>query len=265
MIFHSSLEFSLLLLVIEFGVAACILMFLLLRRSRAQEQTQTAAVTTLVAKVEATTDARREALTAIFGETYGFDPQETERIVSDFIERERAFYNAMISVHLGRGGKTLGDVPAELTKVVAPWLRLTPKNMLDSGAVEVLETTNRTLSQELAQTKIVLDALMEEYNAAFHKGQIAAQQPAGPSSHLPATPAPAAAEIEPPAAVAEMFDDVPTAAEVAAQLGDIIELDLDLTDPSLVAPLPPGVAQLTPNDLDALMENLDVEYKSVAA
>lgn len=259
----SALEFALLCLTVQFAGVAGGILFAFLRRGRAQVQAQAEAVTGLVSKVEATADARRAALSAIIAETYRFDDGETERVVTDFIERERAFYNAMIGVHLGRGGKTLADVPGELTKVVAPWLRLTPKGMISADAVEALENANSILNQELASTKRVLDELMEEYNAAFHKEREqaaqAAQAATGESVHeqdlmsidddvTPSPPGPGAAS---------------GAAASEDPGGEIIALDLDVGDD---AP-PAAVDGLTPNDLDALMENLDADYapKSAAA
>lgn len=256
----TALEFALLGLTVQFAAIACGILFAFLRRGRVEVLAQTAAVTGLVSKVEATADARREALSAIIAETYRFDDAETERVVSDFIERERAFYNAMIGVHLGRGGKTLADVPGELTKVVAPWLRLTPKGMISADAVEALENANSVLNQELASTKRVLDELMEEYNAAFHKERERAAEAAAEATHEQdllsidddLVPAPRSAER---AAAPAATDDDPG--------GEIIALDLDVGDESAPAP----ADGLTPNDLDALMENLDAEYapKSAAA
>ncbi|MGH8596611.1 MAG: hypothetical protein ACREXT_08135, partial [Gammaproteobacteria bacterium] len=116
----NTLDAGLLVLTVEFALVACGLAFLQWRGGRRQTLKETNTVGDLVATVEGATDARREALTAIFTATYGFDAAEATRAVADFMERERAFYNAMISIHLGRGGKSLADVPNELTRVVAP-------------------------------------------------------------------------------------------------------------------------------------------------
>ena len=160
MIPATSLEAGLLILAVEFALIACGVTFAVLHRSRSTQQHQATEITGLVNKVAATTDVRREALSAIFAETYRFDPAETERVVTDFIERERAFYNAMIGVHLGRGGKTLEDVPTELTKVIAPWLRLTPRNMVSVETVEALETARAAYRlQRMAPTACQIYAL----------------------------------------------------------------------------------------------------------
>ncbi len=257
----TSLEVGLLILLVEFAGIAGALLLVGLRRRRHTEKTQTTEITGLVNKVEATTDVRREALSAIISETYQFEAAETERVVSDFIERERAFYNAMIGVHLGRGGKTLEDVPAELTKVVAPWLRLTPKNMVSADAVETLATANSVLNEELSHTKRVLDELMNEYNAAFHKEQQAQRAAVAAASasdthdllsiddeDLSASDTAKVATTAPPPPTGDIFEDE----------GEIIALDLDLGDTG-------GAEDLTPNDLDALMENLGTEYTREAA
>jgi hypothetical protein len=259
----TSLEVGLLILLVEFAAIAGAIVFIALRRGRHTEKTQATEITGLVHKVEATTEARREALSAIISETYQFEAEETERVVSDFIERERAFYNAMIGVHLGRGGKTLEDVPSELTKVVAPWLRLTPKNMVSADAVEALASENSALSQELSSTKRVLDELMDEYNAAFHKEQQAQRTAATATPEIDTHDLLSIDDDDLPlAAVSPATTPLPTPPPAATDLfeeeGEIIALDLDMGDT--------GAAEdLTPNDLDALMENLGTEYAREAA
>ncbi|MBI2799648.1 MAG: hypothetical protein HYX63_05085 [Gammaproteobacteria bacterium] len=267
----TALELSLLVLTLEFALIAIAIVGFTLHGGRRTQAVQITAATSLVTKVEATEAARRDALSAIFRDTYNFDAAESERVVTDFIERERAFYNAMIGVHLGRGGKSLDDVPAELTKVIAPWLRLTPKNMINADAVQALENANSMLNQELTSTKRVLDELMEEYNAAFHKEQQrrgAATDPqpgAVDDSHdrlsiddsVPRETSATLSILRP-----EPPDTSPTANTAENLDEEIIALDLDLPDSEL-----PSSEPLTPNDLDLLMENLESEYKpeSVAA
>jgi hypothetical protein len=258
----TSLELALLVLTVEFALIAGAITFVALRRGRQTAAAQVTQANDLVAKVDADETARRAALSAIFSETYRFDSSETERVVADFIERERAFYNAIIGVHLGRGGKTLSDVPAELTRVVAPWLRLTPKHMVSSDAIDALQTENSALNVELASTKRVLDELMAEYNAAFHKEKM-----------LGASRAPTATEVSQAEALDEagtppLAPDLDESAIAEPDMaeedsGEIIALDLDLNLGDLPEPVQP--AQLTPHDLDELMENLDAEYKADVA
>jgi len=254
----TSIEAGLLFLCVEFGLLACGIAFLTLRHGRHVERHQVAQVAGLVQKVDGTTEARRAALSAVVAETYRFEPEETEKVVTDFIERERAFYNAMIGVHLGRSGKSLEDVPAELTKVVAPWLRLTPKHMIPADTVTALENANSVLNQELANTKRVLDEMMEEYNAAFHKEQQLAR--------AEGTTAPAdshdllSIDEDLPVSVATVDKPEQETAELPQDdfdsAGEIIALDLDTDETLVTTELADG---LTPNDLDALMENLDLE------
>lgn len=265
----TSLEAGLLVTSVEFALLACGIACCALRRGRSAEQQQVAQVAGLVHKVDATTDTRRAALSAVIAETYRFDAEETERVVTDFIERERAFYNAMIGVHLGRSGKTLEDVPAELTKVVAPWLRLTPKNMISADTVTALENANSVLNQELASTKRVLDELMEEYNAAFHRErQLAHAAPTVPPVDThdllsiddadSAAGQPAATAQPPIAPVAAPEADPAADVDDFAAVGEIIALDVDM-DPDEALSTTELASGLTPNDLDALMENLDPE------
>jgi len=167
----TTLELALTALCAEFALLSAGLCFMMWRGGKRQEQSTIANVSSLVSTVEQSDSPRREALLTVLRETYRFDDSKAEKVVSDFIEREHAFYNALIGVHLGRGGKTLADVPAEVTRLVAPWLRLTPTPVIDEDAVEALQTQNLTLTNQLAETKEVLDELMSEYSAAFLRGQ----------------------------------------------------------------------------------------------
>lgn len=264
----AALGLGLLFLTVEFAVVAIVIAYLALRRNRRTETAAVADVTALVGKVELGADTRRGALATVLRETYQFDAEEADKVVADFIERERAFYNALIGVHLGRGGKTLADVPAEFTKVVAPWLRIAPKHMISAASLATLTNEHSQLSGELAGTRKVLEALMAEYNAAFFKGQ--KPDPARVPSTAPATTqgllsidgdgsAPLAAEDDAVVTSNTVWDEDPpqsTALAFAATSSEIIELDLDDMGGE---PAPPAPGPLTPHDLDALMENLDAD------
>jgi hypothetical protein len=166
----TTLELALAVLSAEFALLALVFATLLWRGGRRQQAAAVASVSALVSNVTHSEAPRREALLAVLHDTYRFDGEQAQRVVSDFIEREQAFYNMLIGVHLGRGGKTLADVPAEVTRLVAPWLRLMPKGTTDEAAVAALESQNTALNAELAETKLVLDDLMNEYSAAFLRG-----------------------------------------------------------------------------------------------
>ncbi|MGE3772492.1 MAG: hypothetical protein AB7I32_06165 [Gammaproteobacteria bacterium] len=286
----SMLEVALLFLCVEFAGLALALAFLQLRGGKRQQRTTLENVTSLVSTVEQAAEPRREALLTVLRETYRFDDEKAEQVVTDFIEREHAFYNALIGVHLGRGGKTLADVPAEVTRLVAPWLRLTPSKLVDESAVEALQTQNLALSNQLAETKQVLDDLMSEYSAAFMRGKTepmvrvdaeesppAAELTLADEELAPAGPAPLGevpddellsmddvgdlAAPEPPAlAHADAMDDADDADEDDAFAHNVIDLDGD-DDPALVDAPPP----LSQSDLDALMDNLGLDEPSAKA
>ena len=166
----TTLELALAVLSAEFALLATVFAVLLWRGGRRQQAAAVASVSALVSNVAQSEAPRREALLAVLNDYYKFDGEQAERVVSDFIEREQAFYNMLIGVHLGRSGKTLADVPAEVTRLVAPWLRLVPKQTVDEAAVAELKSQNTALNAELAETKLVLDDLMSEYSAAFLRG-----------------------------------------------------------------------------------------------
>lgn len=277
----SSLEVALLVLCSEFALLSIALAFVHWRGGKRQEQTTIANVSSLVSTVEQAAAPRREALLTVLRETYRFDDDKAEQVVSDFIEREHAFYNALIGVHLGRGGKTLADVPAEVTRLVAPWLRLTPTKVVDESAVAALQTQNLELTNQLAETKQVLDDLMSEYSAAFLRGKTEPMvrvdaDDAGPVPDVtlvdadltPAGPAPLGDVPDDELLSMDDITDLPLAAAPAASTADddfdfaqnVIDLDSD--DDQVPGDAPPPLSQ---SDLDALMDNLGMDEPSERA
>lgn len=279
----TTLELALATLVAEFALLAIVFATLLWRGGKRREAAAAASVDALVTNVTESAAPRREALLTVLRATYRFDQEEAERVVTDFIEREQAFYNMLIGVHLGRGGKTLADVPAELTRLVAPWLRLTPRATPDDEAVAALESRNSALSAELDETKQVLDDLMNEYSAAFLRAgasapavnldldepapfdttepdteDLLAQTATGlrdvPGDQLLSMDEFDAAQAETPAASLTGAGDVD---DYAADLGFAQQvIDLDADEPAdAEEPLPMS----SEDDLDALMQNLGLD------
>jgi hypothetical protein len=277
----TTLELALAALVVEFALLALVFAGLLWRGNRRQQVAAVETVGSLVSNVAQSEAPRRQALLNLLRDSYEFDGPAAERVVSDFIEREQAFYNMLIGVHLGRGGKTLADVPSEVTRLVAPWLKLTP-----GAAVADLESRNQALSAELDETKKVLDDLVREYSVAFVRAGAPApdlglemdEEPDAPAA-TPTTPDFAAEvpEEENPALGAvradqllsmDEFDAEPVAgrgadttpaanrpddyADLASGFGAVI----DLADDS---PGPAALPMSTEDDLDLLMQNLGLE------
>lgn len=284
----TTLELALLTLCGEFALLSIGLVFLQLRGRRQQAATTLASVSSLVSTVEQADAPRREALLTVLRETYRFDDEKAEQVVSDFIEREHAFYNALIGVHLGRGGKTLADVPAEVTRLVAPWLRLTPSKVVDESAVEALQTQNLALTNQLAETKQVLDDLMSEYSAAFLRGKTDPMVRVDGDTDA-AVPDVTLADEEfapggPPPLGDVPDDELLSMDEITDMPGDTLSapatsgdseddgfgfsqnvIDLDADDDPLLADEQEAMSQ---SDLDALMDNLGLDTpadKTVAA
>ena len=163
----TSLEVSLLFLTVEFGLAALAILYFAHRGRRVATEETEADVSALVTKVSQTEDERRAALTSVFRDTYQFEGEELESVAQEFMLREKAFYNAVVGAVLGRGEAKIADINDELTKVVAPWIELTPQNMLDSESAEALVEEKSRLESELGETKSVLEKMIAEYNRAF--------------------------------------------------------------------------------------------------
>ena len=164
----TSLEAALLILTVEFGVLVAAITFFAYRGARTVEAESTAQAIELVRKVANTEDARSLALQTVFKEKYQFEGDELTAVVDEFMQREKAFYNAVVGAFLGRGSTKISDLNDELTKVVAPWISITPKNMVDRGTAESLAQAKSKAESELGETKQVLEKMMAEYNRAFH-------------------------------------------------------------------------------------------------
>lgn len=178
----TTLEVAGLILTTEFALVACVLPAWLLRRTRRQETLEAHGAQRLLDDVERAEPNRRQALETIFASAYKLEADEIGARVDEFIAREQAFYQVMTSVYLERDSRRLEEIPAELTKVIAPWLRMTPNNAIAAGTLETLAAENTALSAELGQTREHMEELMREYLKAFDKQAVLAATTAGVAS-----------------------------------------------------------------------------------
>jgi hypothetical protein len=165
----TTIELAGLILATEFALVACAVPAWLPRSTRRQHTLEADGARRLLDDVERAEPNRREALETIFADAYKLDADELGARVDEFIAREQAFYQVMTSVYLERDSRRLEEIPAELTKVIAPWIRLTPNNLIDAGALDTLEAENTALCAELDQTREHMEDLMREYLKAFDK------------------------------------------------------------------------------------------------
>jgi len=163
----TTLEVSLLILSIEFALLAAGIAYFGYRNVRITEAKTTSEATELVSKVAQTEDSRRLALETVFRDKYNYDAEDLQSTVDEFMQREKAFYNAVIGAVLGRGDNKISNINDELTKVVAPWISLTPKNMVDAKSAEALSADKGRLETELSETKETLEKMISEYNRVF--------------------------------------------------------------------------------------------------
>jgi hypothetical protein len=167
----SALELGSLILAAEFALIAWAILFFLLRRQHRQIHSDHAHAGAVIDTLETTEVSRRDALATMFKSTYRLEDAELEARVDEYVAREKAFYQAMLSLYLERDGTKLADIPEELAKVLAPWANLTPSGMVDRGDIGDLESEKAELAAELENTKQTLDELMSEYSAAFSRNQ----------------------------------------------------------------------------------------------
>lgn len=228
----TTLEAAFAILAIEFALLAPLAVFFALSGARKVEAATTSEATELVAKVADTEDARRSALGTVFREKYQYEGDDIDRAVEEFMEREKAFYNAVVGAVLGRGDSKISDINDELTKVVAPWISLTPKNMVDAKSAAAVATEKDRIEIELGQTKDTLEKMIAEYNRAFMRAneqQAAAEKAAadpetgaGESAGEQDLPAEAAPEES---AAAETGDDPDELDELDYKTEELNDLD----------------------------------------
>jgi len=278
----TSLETALLILTVEFAFLAAAIAFFSYRGARTAEAETVADATSLVSKVSSTEDSRRTALETVFKEKYQYEGDELGEAVEEFMQREKAFYNAVVGAFLGRGKNKISDLSDELTKVVAPWISITPKKMLDAGSAESLVAEKSQLETELGETKQVLEEMISEYNRAFRVESGEQAAPAVESGRMDDE----MAEIEDIEDDALSFDVVKDGAhendaadsalpsaedidlsDVAEEEDDpglamamIEELDDDTAaDPAAETPIERAEKPMTADDLDDLMQSLESE------
>ena len=293
----TSLEAALLILSIELIILAPVLLFIAYRRERTAAAAVSAGATELVAKVSDTEEARRGALVTVFRDKYKFDGDELQRAVDEFMLREKAFYNAVVGAVLGRGDTKLADISDELTKVVAPWISITPKNMVDADSANALENEKLRLEQELTDTKHTLENMIAEYNRAFEgKNTQAEQADEGESVDISLDVAAEEDDTAAPEYVTEELTDLdevlegldddeiaePSATADPVEIADESAVRLDeesaeepdaiaeleeldsLEDDDFMTETPSERAEkpMTADDLDELMESLEAEPES---
>ena len=169
----TSLEIAASIMAIEFALIAWIAPAVILRRQRKDDDTDVAEVESLFEEVAAEEPTRRDALTTIFATTYQLEGEELTNTVAEFVEREQAFYQVMSEVYLKRDASRLKEMPEELTKVISPWIRMTPEPTGDDAAVAELESENSALQDELDSTKRHMEALMAEYLKGYEREKVA--------------------------------------------------------------------------------------------
>ncbi|TDJ61128.1 MAG: hypothetical protein E2O36_06675 [Proteobacteria bacterium] len=265
----TSLEVGLLVLTLEFGLLCIAIAYYLYSRARGVEVSTVSEASELILNVTDSEDNRRLALQTVFTDNYNFEGDELDTAVNEFIQREKAFYNAVVGAFLGRGENKITDLKEEMTKVIAPWISMTPRNMVTAETADALAAEKSELEAELADTKKVLDEMMSEYNRAFRTehtldGDSEEPQSASLDNEIEEIDAvvddASSVDIATTAApdtvsdtTGESNDDAGPASDANAQEDEQPETEVDET------PLSQADKTMTADDLDDLMESLDVE------
>lgn len=160
----TTLELAALVIAVEMLALAWLVPFMLLRRARRRDDADRSDAAEMLAGAEAREPNRREALSTILSSVYHFEGEELDTKVNEFVEREQAFYQMMTRVYLERDTDGLKSIPEQLTAVISPWLRMTPRDNDSAARAEAA-----ALRGELEATRTQMDSLMREYQAAFDK------------------------------------------------------------------------------------------------
>ena len=169
-----TLELSYLILAVEFSLIALMTLAYMLYTRRRTVVADAAGAQALQAEITEREPTRRDALRKIFSERYNIKDAVLDAKVEEFVERERSFYETLLSVYVQHDPEGLSKMGGELNKVIAPWVSMVPEGMVDGPTAEALQNNltelnsqNRNLSEELDHTKQVMEGLLDEYNAAF--------------------------------------------------------------------------------------------------
>jgi hypothetical protein len=172
----TTIELTSLILAFEFALVGIVAFFIMRRRQQKNQLIQQNNVEAMHQEIAVQEPSRRERLKTLFQTRYSLDDDSIDEKVEEYILREKAFYNAMLSIYLQEDGKSLKDVPEELAKVIAPWAELLPKGTVAPEEFSQLQTENVRLNSELVETKETIDRLVDEYKAAFEKYQRTAKK-----------------------------------------------------------------------------------------
>ena len=278
-----TLELSYLILAGEFGLLACATLALMWFRQRKSAVVDEQGAKALETEVTGKEPTRREALQTIFAERYNIVAEELDAKVEEFIERERSFYETLLTVYVQRDPEGLSKMGDELNKVIAPWISMVPQGMVDGPTAQALQSNlselnsrNETLSEELDRTKQVMEGLLGEYNAAF--GHRAAEDtddiqilspdspPAQTSAEEQGTPS-ANDEMEPELVIESEEsssgetpdappEEVPQHDEtvVMSAIDDDARAPQEKIEPNNVGDNPDDGEELSPEDIDKLLE-----------
>ena len=254
----STFQLAALILAGEFALLAWVILFLMLRRQRHQEQDDQVHAGAVMQHLEAREPSHRDALANLFETTYNLEGDELAAKVDEYMERERAFYNVMLNLYLNRDGDKLKEIPSELAKVIKPWAEITPSGMINASDVTGLENEKAQLSTELENTKETLEQLMEEYMAAFKKAE---QQQADSLQEPPPAQEPAAQAPEPDEE-ADLGDLDMDAGDFDIQPVENPPEDESVKPPPATPPESSLDETLDPSDIDAMLEALAKEAVS---
>ena len=241
----------------ECMLLAWIVPAMILLRQRKRVDDDNAGAEALLKDVDTKQPSREEALSTILQSTYQLEGDELEGVVNEFVEREKAFYQAMTQVYLERDHDGLKKIPEELTKVISPWLRMTPKNSVDASVVQGLEDQNTALQSSLEETKAHMDALMVEYQKAFQP-ETANDKPAQPESDEPAEqPATQTESQDNDSEAAPDQTENTTAENSGAESSDTAESEAAAETDTAAAPL-------DSDDIELEFESADEDNESIA-
>ncbi|MGR9090571.1 MAG: hypothetical protein ACU85U_08335 [Gammaproteobacteria bacterium] len=254
----TTFEAAFAILTIEFALLAPVMAFFTLRGARSAEAATTSEATELVSKVADTEDARRSALETVFREKYQYEGDELDAAVDEFMGREKAFYNAVVGAVLGRGDSKISDINDELTKVVAPWISITPKNMVDAKSAEAVATHKDRIEIELGHTKETLEKMMSEYNRAFRKS--ADQNEPEPDTEAAQT----SVKVSPEPEVGDELEELDYKTEELHDLDDVLEA-IEARKTENEAPADEAVTAADAMPIDESIVNLDDDFADIDA
>ena len=169
--------------VVVLGSIIVVYLFLAARRRRGEREL----VRKVVKNFRAQEAARREVLEGVLRDGCGHEDEDIASICEDFSGREKALYNSVMRMYLGRDRKAISGLDDRVQSIVRGYQKLVMHEPTDDSAPErgagqlpytqlrkeneALKRELEGLRKELREAKLTAENIMKEYATMYAGGE----------------------------------------------------------------------------------------------